>query len=175
MSVRQIKTYGKEVLRRKAKPITDFDPELEMLVRDMFQTMYASNGIGLAAPQVGISKRLIVIDIEEIDSAYPPLALVNPELSDFEGEIAAEEGCLSFPGLQGCVNRAQKLHLRAQTPKGDNIEFEAEDWMARVLQHEVDHLNGVLFIDHVEKQELRNMSENLQRLKEGKPPLGDPD
>ena len=175
MPVRQIKTYGKEILRRRAKPVTDFGLELEALVRDMFQTMYASNGIGLAAPQVGISKRLIVIDIEDMDAAYPPLALVNPELSGLEGKVSADEGCLSFPGLQGCVIRAQKLHVKAQTPRGDKIEFDAEDWMARVIQHEADHLNGVLFIDHIDKQELKNMSEDLQLLKEGKFPLGDPD
>ncbi len=173
MAVLNIKTYGANILRKKAKSVTRFGAALEEFVQDMFQTMYEFKGIGLAAPQVGASMRLIVIDIEEIDPAYPPLALVNPELSDFEGDVNAEEGCLSFPGLQGFVSRAQKVHVKAQTPKGDPLEFVAEDWMARVLQHEIDHLNGVLFIDHVNSDELESMEPDLQLLKSGEIPRGE--
>lgn len=173
MAALDIKVYGADVLRRKAKPVTQFGPKLEKLARDMFETMYLSKGIGLAAPQVGVSQRLIVVDIEEIDEKYPPLALVNPELSELKGEVLAEEGCLSFPGLQGVVPRAKSVHVKAQTPQGDPIEFEAEDWMARVLQHEIDHLNGVLFIDHIDEQERTELSESLKLLKSGKMPQGE--
>jgi len=142
MAYREIRKLGDEVLRKKAREVTVFDDRLKMLIEDMVETMKKANGIGLAAPQVGILKRVVVIDIGE--GLY---TFVNPEIIEMSGEIIDIEGCLSIPGVYGEVARPKKLRVKAQNEKGLSFEIEAEGLFARAICHEVDHLNGVLFID----------------------------
>jgi peptide deformylase len=145
------------ILERPAELITDFDtPELHQLIEDMFETMYASHGVGLAAPQIAVSKRLTVIDIsgglkpeEEGDPEPEKIVLINPEVIGKEGKQTGEEGCLSIPGFREPVTRAQKATVRAQNAKGEWFELTGEDLLARAMQHEIDHLNGILFLSHL--------------------------
>ena len=130
--------------------MTEFDtPELHKLVADMFESMYAAKGVGLAAPQIGISKRVAVIDTTVGEDEGQKLVLINPEVIVKEGAQVMEEGCLSIPGFREQVTRAKKATVRAQTATGESFEFSGEDLMARALQHETDHLNGILYITHI--------------------------
>lgn len=144
-----IKIIGDEVLRQKAETVTEFDDELKKLADEMIQVMYESDGIGLAAPQVGISKRLLVIDISEINSEFGPMTFVNPEIVENTGEITMEEGCLSIPGVRESVTRPAEIVLKYQDVEGNEKTERFNDWMSRVLQHEIDHLEGVLFTDYL--------------------------
>lgn len=156
MAVLEIQTNDAPVLRQKATPIQEIDADLKPFIKNMFETMYEAQGIGLAAPQVGVSKRIIVIDIEKHHPEYPQIALINPVITLAVGEELAEEGCLSLPGVRGIVRRAAIVKVEGMLPNGNNIEFDASSLMARVLQHEIDHLNGILFTDllRAEDQEL---------------------
>jgi peptide deformylase len=141
-------------LERPADPVTEFDtPELHQFVADMFETMYAAHGVGLAAPQVDVSKRLTVIDITggepEEGKEKEQIVLINPEVIKKEGKQTGEEGCLSIPGFREPVTRAKKATVRAQNVKGEWFEITGEDLLARALLHEIDHLNGVLFLSHL--------------------------
>jgi len=138
--------YPDKVLENKASPVTKFDAELEKLVDDMFESMYAAKGIGLAAPQIGISKRLTVIDLSFKENPEEKLVLINPEVTVQEGKQYEEEGCLSLPDIRDKVRRAAKVRVRAQNLKGEWFEVDGEELLARALQHEIDHLDGVLFI-----------------------------
>lgn len=142
MAIRKIRKLGDEVLRKKAKKVTVFDERLKQLIEDMAETMKWANGVGLAAPQIGILKRVVVIDVGE-----GLIELINPEIIAEEGEVVGIEGCLSIPGVTGEVARPKKVKVRAQNSKGEFIEIEGEDLLARALCHEIDHLDGVLFID----------------------------
>ena len=156
MSVREILTAENPILRRKSRRVKVFDGELQRLVDDMVETMHAARGLGLAAPQVGVLQRVIVVELpkdEEDPQSGKRYVLVNPEIVRREGEEVAEEGCLSIPGYVGLVRRASKVAVRAQTPKGKRIQVEGEGLLARALQHEIDHLDGILYIDRVEKPE----------------------
>lgn len=156
MSVREILTAENPILRRKSRRVKVFDGELQRLVDDMVETMHAAHGLGLAAPQVGVLQRVIVVEMpedEEDPQSGKRYVLVNPEIVRREGEDMAEEGCLSIPGYVGLVRRASKVAVQAQTPKGKRIRLEGEGLLARALQHEVDHLDGILYIDRVEKPE----------------------
>ena len=134
------------VLREVASPVTEFTPELKSLIKDMISFMKESNGIGLAAPQIGLSKRLIVIGYEDME----PMALINPEIIETSMEESDyEEGCLSIPGMYAKVTRPAKVKVQAWNERGRPFTIEADDLLATVLQHEIDHLNGVLFIDHL--------------------------
>lgn len=144
-----IKIIGDEVLRQKAETVTEFDDELKKLADEMIQVMYESDGIGLAAPQVGISKRLLVIDISEINSEFGPMTFVNPEIVENTGEITMEEGCLSIPGVRESVTRPAEIVLKYQDVEGNEKTERFNVWMSRVLQHEIDHLEGVLFTDYL--------------------------
>ncbi|TYP59999.1 peptide deformylase [Thermosediminibacter litoriperuensis] len=146
MAIRNIRRYGDEVLRKKSKKVTVFDEKLKQLLADMTETMRHANGVGLAAPQVGILKRIIVVDVGE-----GLIELVNPEIIDEEGEVVEIEGCLSIPGITGEVPRPQKVRVRAQNPEGKFVEIEGEDLLARALCHEIDHLDGILFIDRAKR------------------------
>lgn len=138
------------VLTTPAKPVASFDsPELRQLVADMFESMYAASGVGLAAPQVGISQRLTVIDCSGGDDRSQQLVLLNPEVIARDGKQTGEEGCLSLPGFRADVTRALHVTVRAQNVAGDWFEVSGADLLARALQHEIDHLNGVLFISHL--------------------------
>lgn len=148
--LRYIVKYGTPVLETPAETITEFDSEeLRQLVDDMFETMYANKGVGLAAPQVAVSKRLTIIDTSAGEDPEAKLVLINPELVAQDGLQVGEEGCLSIPGFREDVSRAMKVRLRAQNLQGEFFETEGEQLLARAMQHELDHLNGVLFLSHL--------------------------
>jgi peptide deformylase len=141
--------YGNAVLERPAKPVEKFDEELAKLCQDMFESMYAANGVGLAAPQIGIGMRLAVIDVTVGKNPEAKIVLVNPELTHAEGEQREEEGCLSVPGFRGNVARPQYVTVRAQDAIGKTFEMSSEGLLARAFCHEMDHLDGVLFLKHL--------------------------
>jgi peptide deformylase len=142
----KIVKYPDPVLQQPGEPVTEFDDELRNLAADMFETAYASQGIGLAAPQVGVSKRLTVIDLSQGKDPEQRLVLVNPEVILSEGKQYEEEGCLSFPDIREKVVRAAKVRIRAQDENGKWFEMDGDELLARCFQHEIDHLDGVLFI-----------------------------
>ena len=141
--------FGDPVLEKSAEPITTFDEELNKLVEDMFESMYAAHGVGLAAPQIGISKRLAVIDVTFKEDPNAKLVLVNPEIIHTEGTQSQNEGCLSIPEFREPVTRARKVTVRAQDVSGKVYEKTGEDLLARAFLHETDHLNGRLYISHL--------------------------
>jgi len=141
--------FGDPVLEKKAATITEFDDQLRKLVDDMFDSMYAAHGVGLAAPQIGISKRIAVIDVTFKEDPSAKIILVNPEIVHTEGRQTSSEGCLSIPEFREKVTRPMKVKVRAQNLKGDTIEVEGEELLARALLHETDHLNGRLYISHI--------------------------
>ncbi|MCC3373001.1 peptide deformylase [Cohnella sp. REN36] len=147
MSIRLIVKHPDDVLRERAQEVTKFNANLHKLLDDMADTMYDADGVGLAAPQVGISKRVIVVDADE---EHGLIELVNPEVVSQEGEQFGPEGCLSIPGLQGDVRRALKVKVKGQDRHGNPVEYEGSELLARAFLHEIDHLNGVLFIDIAE-------------------------
>ncbi|WP_097025549.1 peptide deformylase [Clostridium peptidivorans] len=147
MALRSIREIGDELLRKKSKKVEKIDDRLQVLLDDMLETMYESNGVGLAAPQIGILKRVVVIDIGE-----EPVFLINPEIIKTEGSYIDEEGCLSIPGEQGEVERPYKVTVKALDRNGNEVVIEGEELMARALCHEIDHLNGVLFVDKIIKE-----------------------
>lgn len=149
MAVLGIVEVGNPVLREPTKPIIKVTKKTQKLIQDMFDTMYAVDGVGLAAPQVGVNVKLVVIDIGE-----GPLTLINPEIKTATGEEIDVEGCLSVPGKQAYVRRAQAVMVEAFNEKGKPIRIEADGLFARCLQHEIDHLNGILYIDLVEEDEI---------------------
>ncbi|MBU3110716.1 peptide deformylase [Clostridium lacusfryxellense] len=142
MATRTIRTNGDEILRKKSKVVDEINKRVLLLIKDMKETMYNSNGIGLAAPQVGILKRIVVIDIGE-----GPIALINPQIVEMSGSQLGSEGCLSIPGIQKNVDRPQKVKVKALSEAGEELVIEGEDLLARALCHEIDHLDGILFID----------------------------
>lgn len=149
MAIKKIFTYPDPILRRKVEPVTNFDDSLKQLARDLVDTMYDAPGAGLAANQIGECLRVVAIDVSENDTVKKPLVLVNPEIIGKEGCQVDEEGCLSVIDFTAKVERYNKLLIRAQDLAGKPLEFPAEDFFARVIQHELDHLDGVLFIDHL--------------------------
>ncbi|MCL4476380.1 MAG: peptide deformylase [Nitrospirae bacterium] len=150
MAVREIKTYPEKVLKQKAAPVENIDRELQRLIDDMIETMYAAPGIGLAAPQVGVSKRLIVIDVSRKEEEKTPLiVLINPVMKEADGEMESEEGCLSLPGYITTVKRAERVLVQGLDREGRPVQIEGEGVLCRALQHEIDHLNGTLLIDRI--------------------------
>ncbi len=148
--VRNILKYGEPILERASEPVTEFDnAELSDLITDMWETMYASKGVGLAAPQIGVAKRISVIDISVGEDETKKIVIINPKISLKEGSQTGEEGCLSIPGFREPLTRANKVIVHAQNEKGEAIELEGDELLARAFQHEIDHLNGVLFIAHL--------------------------
>jgi peptide deformylase len=141
--------FGDPVLEKRAEPVTVFDEELKKLVEDMFESMYAAHGVGLAAPQIGISKRLAVIDISFKEDPNAKLVLANPEIIHTEGRHSQNEGCLSIPDFREAVTRPQKVTVRAQDVNGKFYEKTGEELLARAFLHETDHLNGKLYISHL--------------------------
>ena len=142
----KILKYPDPVLSQPGEPVTEFNAELRKLVADMFETTYASQGIGLAAPQVGVSKRLTVIDLSMGKNPADKIVLINPEIISSEGKLYDEEGCLSFPDIREKVVRAAKVRIRAQDERGKWFEMDGEELLSRCFQHEIDHLNGILFL-----------------------------
>ncbi|MDQ7030601.1 MAG: peptide deformylase [Ardenticatenia bacterium] len=166
MAVREIVLIGDPILRQKAHPVERFDPELRTLVRDMIETMRQAQGVGLAAPQVGVRKRVLVFEIpvdedDEMSSSVPPspwigkpFALVNPEILEASQEMEEGiEGCLSIPGYVGEVRRHVRVVVQGRNEWGKPRRIEAEGFLARVLQHEIDHLNGILYVDRLESRD----------------------
>jgi peptide deformylase len=155
MAIREIITLPDPVLRRKARKVTDFGPALQTLIDDMVETMRAAPGVGLAAPQVGVSLRVIVVEYGDPaeDGKAPVLyTLVNPEITRESRETEpGTEGCLSIPGIVGEVERASAVTVKAQDRRGRPAKVKAEGWLARIFQHEIDHLNGVLFVDRTDR------------------------
>jgi peptide deformylase len=148
--VRKILKYGEPILEQRAEPITEFNtPELDQLVADMFETMYAAKGVGLAAPQIGLGKSISVIDISVGEDETKKLVIINPEVVATEGKQVGEEGCLSIPGFREPVSRANKVTVKALNEKGEPIELQGEELLARAFLHEIDHLKGVMFINHL--------------------------
>ena len=147
--IREIVKYPDPILERKTEPVTEFSDELRKFVDDMFESMYAAKGIGLAAPQVGVSKRLTVIDLSFKERPEDRIILINPEIILKEGKQYEEEGCLSLPEIREKVSRAAKVQVRAQDLDGNWFELEGTELLARAFQHEIDHLDGILFIRRV--------------------------
>jgi peptide deformylase len=142
--------YGEPVLEKLAEEVTDFDtPELQTLIDDMFESMYAAKGVGLAAPQIGIAKRIAVIDLSVAEDPKQKIVLINPEIIGKEALQTGEEGCLSLPGFREQVTRPNKVTVRAWNVKGESFETSGEELLARAFCHEIDHLNGRLYISHV--------------------------
>ena len=141
--------YPAAILEKPTTPVTNFDAELEQLTEDMFASMYAAQGVGLAAPQIGLGLRLAVIDVTGGKNPEAKIVLANPEIIHAEGEKREEEGCLSVPGFRGYVIRPQFVTVRGQNAKGETFEMRGEDLLARAFCHEIDHLNGMLFLQHL--------------------------
>ena len=159
MAVLEIQTGDIPILRQKAEPVKHIDDNVLQLIEDMFETMTAAGGIGLAAPQIGMSKQIIVVDISPHIPEYPPVALINPLITRASGEELGEEGCLSLPEHRGIVRRASSVTIQALLPSGEEMELNENHLMARVLQHEIDHLNGILFIDLLRSEDQRLLEE----------------
>jgi peptide deformylase len=164
MAVFPIRQFGDPVLRQKAKPVETVTDEIRKLIRDLTETMRAAPGVGLAAPQIGIPKRVIVWEFEG-DSG----ALVNPEVVEGNGSEVDEEGCLSLPGLSYEVERAERVRVEGTGEDGGKVSFEAYGMKARIIQHEVDHLDGVLFIDRLDPQAQKDARRRLREIAMGAP------
>jgi len=150
MAVRTILHYPDKRLRQPAQPVTKFDADLARLLEDMAETMYAAPGVGLAAPQIGVPLRIFVIDVATGDNEPSDFRVfINPEVTEGSGEVSNEEGCLSFPGVHENVSRAERVRVRAQNARGEHFELETDGFLAVAIQHENDHLNGKLMVDHL--------------------------
>jgi peptide deformylase len=160
VAVHPIVYLPEPVLRQKAKRVPNVDASLQRLIDDMIESMYAANGVGLAAPQIGISLRLVVIGIPDEE----PFALINPEIVKVSGERVLDEGCLSVPGYRGQVTRHRVVTAKGQDREGKNVRIKARDnLLAQALEHEIDHINGILYIDHLESLD------KLEKLEPGEP------
>ena len=167
MAVREIRLLGDPILREEADEVRAFDDKLRALVRDMFETMYHAEGIGLAAPQIGVPARVIVLDLRREDHEDEPMALINPRLVWKSRETSKQiEGCLSIPGLEEVVGRPAQVRVEAHDPEGKPLAVEANELLGRALQHEIDHLDGVLFLDRVSALKRRMLLKKWKKLEE---------
>ena len=157
--------YGDPVLEKPGAPVKKFDDELEQLAEDMFASMYAAQGVGLAAPQIGLSIQLAVVDVTAGKNPEAKIVLVNPEVIHSEGEAREEEGCLSVPGFRGYVMRPQFVTVRAQNLKGESFEIRGENLLARAFCHEIDHLHGILFLQHLGMLKRDLIKRKIKKLK----------
>ena len=157
--------FGNPVLEREAEAVTEFDtPELHEFLEDMFQSMYAAKGVGLAAPQIGFSKKISVIDVSNGENPADKLVLINPQIVHVEGKQEGEEGCLSIPGFREQVRRAKRVTVRARNARGEEFEKTSEDVLARAFLHETDHLNGRLYITHISALKRDLMKRKIRKL-----------
>ena len=148
--VRKIVKYGDPVLEQETERVVEFGTEeLNQLIADMWETMYAAKGVGLAAPQVGVTKQISVIDVSVGEDESKKIVIINPEVTSKEGKQTGEEGCLSIPGFREPVTRANQVTVKAQNANGEDIEIAGEELLARALLHEIDHLHGILFLNHL--------------------------
>ncbi|HZV60614.1 MAG TPA: peptide deformylase [Candidatus Eremiobacteraceae bacterium] len=157
--------YGDPVLEKPGAPVKKFDDELEQLAEDMFASMYAAQGVGLAAPQIGLGIQLAVVDVTAGKNPEAKIVLVNPEVIHSEGEAREEEGCLSVPGFRGYVMRPQFVTVRAQNLKGESFEIRGENLLARAFCHEIDHLHGILFLQHLGMLKRDLIKRKIKKLK----------
>ena len=168
MAIREIVYMGDPLLRAEAEEVTVFDENLRTLVRDMFETMYHEDGIGLAAPQIGVSTRVIVVDLRrrgEDDPEPQQVALVNPVVTWESKELAKQsEGCLSIPGLEDVVQRPVSVRVEGKDPDGNDIVIETDDLFARALQHEIDHIDGILFVDRISPLKRRMLLKKWKKI-----------
>ncbi len=167
LKIHEVVKYPDPVLAKPGAPVTVFDEALKTLVAEMFESMYAAQGIGLAAPQISLSQRLTVIDVSFKKNPKEKLVLINPEIIETRGKQVEEEGCLSLPDIREKVQRAEWVKVRAQNERGEWFEVEGEELLARAMLHEIDHLNGVLFIDRISRlkrelvlRKIRKMQKN---------------
>jgi peptide deformylase len=161
--------FGDPILEKPGAPVKKFDADLEQLAEDMFSSMYAAQGVGLAAPQIGLSLRLAVVDVTAGKNPEAKIVLANPEIIHAEGEVREEEGCLSIPGFRGYVMRPQFVTIKAQNAKGEPFEIRGENLLARAFCHEIDHLNGILFLQHLsmlKRDLIKRKSKKLRKLGE---------
>lgn len=159
--------YGDPVLEKPGAVVRQFDSELEQLAEDMFASMYAAQGVGLAAPQVGKSIQLAVVDVSNGKNPEAKIVLVNPQITHAEGEVREEEGCLSIPGFRGYVVRPQFVTVRAQNVKGETFEIRGENLLARAFCHEIDHLHGVLFLQHLSMLKRDLIKRKIKKMRKG--------
>lgn len=172
MAVLPIVTYNDSVLREKAEPIEEITDELREFIDDMFETMYNSEGVGLAAPQVGVLKRIFVIDadnmVDEEEEEYGPIAFINPVIVEKKGrQVPLDEGCLSIPDVKDTVVRPEGIVVRYKDENFEDQELDVAGWMARVIQHEYDHLDGILFIDYLSAFRRRMHKSDLKEIEAG--------
>lgn len=174
MAILPIVTYDDDILREKTRPVETLTDEIRQLINDMFETMYNSDGVGLAAPQVGELHRVFVVDTdamaeEEDEPAYGPIAMINPEITFRADETTEmEEGCLSIPGVNASVKRSKSIVVEYRDKDFNKQQLEVDGWLARVIQHEYDHLEGILFLDHLSFFKRKLLSSKLQEIAEGK-------
>jgi len=166
MAVLEILTYPHPLLKKPCREVETIDEETREFIQDMIETMYSANGIGLAASQVGVSKKIIVLDVSPIDPQHDLIAVLNPEIIASEGEIDHEEGCLSVPDCFEKVKRKEKVQVRGMALDGKRIEMDAEGILAITLQHEIDHLNGVLILDKISGLKRQLYRRKLKKQKE---------
>jgi len=161
--------YGNDILKKKAKHVTEVTNADIKMIHDMFETMHESNGIGLAANQIGELKQILVVDISDMESGKgtKPLAIINPKIVHEEGEWEMEEGCLSIPDIREKVTRPEKIRIKYNDVNMKEVELEADAMLARVIQHEMDHLNGVLFIDHLTSTKKTFLRSKLKKIMKG--------
>ncbi len=164
MAVREILIIGHPMLVKKAEPVDRIDEDIVRLAEDMVETVHAAPGIGLAAPQVGVSKRVIVVDMSVGQNKDDLIILVNPEVAGKEGEITCEEGCLSVPDIRENVTRPYRVTVRGLDLKGRTVEVEGEDLLARALCHEIDHLDGILFVEKLSALKRRLIKKKLKKI-----------
>jgi len=163
-----ITKYGAEVLRKVAEPVEEINDEVTKIINDMLETLYSSkDGVGIAAPQIGVSKRIIIIDTNPSDASLKPVVIINPEIVEKEGESIAEEGCLSVPDIRADVKRCERVVVEGLDLEGNKIRVEGRDLLARVFQHEIDHINGTLFIDHISKLKQQLIKKRLHKIEKG--------
>lgn len=169
MTILDIVYYPHPVLKQMASAVSQFDARLQKLIGDMYETMYAANGVGLAAPQVGVAERIAVVDVSENRNGQERFCMINPEIIASEGRALMAAGCLSVPNTHDKVPRATRVRVRAQNEKGEFFEMEGTDLLGHCLQHEIDHLNGILYIDYLSPLkrhlQLRKMEKFLKRQK----------
>jgi peptide deformylase len=157
--------FGDPVLEREADTVTEFDtPELHRFLADMFESMYAAKGVGLAAPQIGVAKKIAVIDCSNGEREEEKLVLINPQILKIEGKQVGEEGCLSIPGFREQVRRGKRVTVRAQNARGDDFEMTGEDLLARAFLHETDHLYGRLYITHISALKRDLMKRKIKKM-----------
>jgi len=171
MAILEILKYPHPVLKRRCEPVAEIDEEVRKLIDDMRETMYGARGVGLAACQVGVSRRVIVLDVSPMDPEHTFLALINPEITSEEGEVDNEEGCLSVPDYLEKVKRKEKVCVRGVSPEGMEVEIKGDGILAIALQHEIDHINGILILDRVSrlKREIYRNKLKKEKRKEERP------